>query len=480
MSDQHNKAIMGCAGDSLIRTPNLDRLASEGMRFSNAYTNAPLCAPARMSFVTSKLPSHNQIWDNMQILTSGALTWPHQLPKAGYETALIGRMHFEGPDQRHGFEKRISAGPYAVHPGMHHSVAVYKQGVPEADGQNRAVMETTGGKGKGAYEVIDENVTASTCDYLRHKAENTNENAPFAVVAGYLLPHCPFIGDPDAFDYYYSKLPEAAVTQETLDGLPDGVRRYLLARELDTPLDPARVRSCQASYYAMVESMDRMIGQILDTLKQTGLDENTLVIYVSDHGEQLNAHGCWGKSCYYEGAVGVPMIARCPGLIQPGSLCSALVSLVDIGPTVLKFAGADALPHADGTSMLALMTDQSQGEDRSVISELYDYRGDVSSAMLRRGPWKLWQISDDSPDILFNLYSDPDEEQNVAEDPDCQDVLESLKTELRAVCDLDSTVARSRELNAEYARIAEWARYALPTLPETERVPVDSQSFEFV
>jgi hypothetical protein len=100
--------------------------------------------------------------------------------------------------------------------------------------------------------------------------------------------------------------------------------------------------------------------------------------------------------------------------------------------------------------------------------------------MLRRGPWKLWQISDDSPDILFNLYSDPDEEQNVAEDPDCQDVLESLKTELRAVCDLDSTVARSRELNAEYARIAEWARYALPTLPETERVPVDSQSFEFV
>lgn len=480
MSDQHNRSVMGCAGDALARTPNLDRLASEGMQFTNAYTASPLCVPARTSFLTSKLPSRNRVWDNAHILNSGALTWLHRLPKAGYETALIGRMHFEGPDQSHGFQKTISLGPFAVHPGMYDAMRVYKDGVPSASGQNRSVMEVTGGKGKGPYEVIDERVTQSTCSYLQQKAEDGSDAKPFVAVTGFLLPHCPFIGDPEAFDYYYQRLPEPTVTQDYIDNLPEGVRRYLSARDLQTPLDPKRVRSCQAAYYAMIESMDRLVGQILDTLDDTGLAKNTLVVYVSDHGELLNTHGCWAKGCYYEGSAGIPLIARCPGLIPASSQCSSVVSLMDIGPTVLELANAECLPFADGISLLSSLAGESQHDEQPAFSELFDSRTGVGSAMVRSGPWKLWQFSDDSPDILFNLDLDPDEERNAVDDVDTQDILDALRSQLHNVINLESTVVQSQAMNIEYAGITEWAQFTRPILNETESVPLEIQSFEFV
>ncbi|NQZ70195.1 MAG: sulfatase-like hydrolase/transferase, partial [Lentisphaeria bacterium] len=106
MSDQHNKHVLGCYGDKIVRTPNLDRLAAQGMRFDNAYTPAPLCVPARMSFMTGRTPTNNQVWGNHGLLDSGIPTWAHVLGLAGYETSLIGRMHFESHDQYHGFENR--------------------------------------------------------------------------------------------------------------------------------------------------------------------------------------------------------------------------------------------------------------------------------------------------------------------------------------------------------------------------------------
>ena len=117
MSDQHSKRQLGSYGDSLVRTPNLDRLASEGMLFENAYCPSPVCVPSRMSFMTGRTPTGNRVWTNQHALHSGIPTWAHALGIAGYETALIGRMHFVGPDQRHGFERRPLGEYMAVHPG---------------------------------------------------------------------------------------------------------------------------------------------------------------------------------------------------------------------------------------------------------------------------------------------------------------------------------------------------------------------------
>ena len=117
ISDQHSRHFLGCCGNEVVRTPNIDRLASEGMLFTNAYCPSPLCVPSRMSFMTSRTPSRNRCWDNSHVLSSGIPTWAHALGAAGYETALIGRMHFVGPDQRHGFEKRPLGEFSARHPG---------------------------------------------------------------------------------------------------------------------------------------------------------------------------------------------------------------------------------------------------------------------------------------------------------------------------------------------------------------------------
>ena len=117
ISDQHSKHHLGCYGDALVRTPHLDRLASEGMRFDAAYTASPVCVPARMSFMSCRRPSANRVWTNHHLLHSGTPTWAHSLGAAGVDTALIGRMHFNGPDQRHGFSERPLGEYGAIHPG---------------------------------------------------------------------------------------------------------------------------------------------------------------------------------------------------------------------------------------------------------------------------------------------------------------------------------------------------------------------------
>ena len=145
MSDQHSKRQLGCYGDPLVRTPNLDRLAYEGMQFDNAYCPSPVCVPSRMSFMTGRTPTSNRVWTNQAVLNSGIPTWAHTLTNAGYETALIGRMHFVGPDQRHGFEKRPLGEYMAVHPGAPwEGEPVFKAIPTDATSQHRISVEMAG------------------------------------------------------------------------------------------------------------------------------------------------------------------------------------------------------------------------------------------------------------------------------------------------------------------------------------------------
>ena len=170
MSDQHSKRQIGCYGDKLIRTPNLDRLSYEGILFENAYTPSSLCVPARSSFMTSRTPSNNRVWNNLHVLSSGTPTWAHSLGATGYETALLGRMHFIGVDQIHGFEKR-PIGEYSAHlPGASSTGAPMFIKVPEAaSGEERMGVEMAG-YGMTSYHRFDEMVAEATCEYLAEKA----------------------------------------------------------------------------------------------------------------------------------------------------------------------------------------------------------------------------------------------------------------------------------------------------------------------
>ena len=170
MSDQHSKRQLGCYGDSLVRTPNLDRLASEGMLFENAYCPSPVCVPSRMSFMTGRTPSGNRVWTNQNVLHSGIPTWAHALGIAGYETALIGRMHFVGPDQRHGFERRPLGEYMAVHPGAPMQGEPIFQAIPtDTTSQHRVSVEMAG-VGLTSYNAFDDMVTNALVEYLEEKS----------------------------------------------------------------------------------------------------------------------------------------------------------------------------------------------------------------------------------------------------------------------------------------------------------------------
>ena len=158
MSDEHNKYHLGCHGDPLVQTPHLDRLAAEGMRFSNAYCPSPLCVPSRMAFVTCRYPSADQVWNNRHILPSSIPTWAHAVGATGYETALVGRMHFVAPDQRHGFERRPIGEYLAAYPGASRQGAPLFRGMPVATtGQPRISVECAG-RGRTTCQVFDEMV----------------------------------------------------------------------------------------------------------------------------------------------------------------------------------------------------------------------------------------------------------------------------------------------------------------------------------
>ena len=302
MSDQHSRRRLGCYGDPVVRTPNLDALASRGVRFENAYCPAPLCVPSRMSFLTGRHPSANRVWLNSHILSSAIPTWAHALGAAGYETALLGRMHFVGPDQRHGFERRPIGEYWSNYPGGSNPGAPLFKRIPSgASGQTRVAPESSG-TGSTTYSAMDEMIAAAACRYLQEKADGGGR--PFAATVGFVLPHCPYYAPKDLFNYYYERTDVPRPTPEDIDREPVAIHNLKRRLDLDAPLSPGRIRIAVAAYLGLCEYVDRLIGDILRKLADTGLDRSTLVIYCSDHGEMAGEHGLWGKSNYYEGSRG--------------------------------------------------------------------------------------------------------------------------------------------------------------------------------
>jgi len=472
MSDQHSKHFLGCYGNQLVRTPNLDRLGEEGMRFDNAYCPAPLCVPSRMSFLTSRTPSANEVWDNNHILSSGIPSWATVLTVAGYETSLIGRMHFCGPDQRHGFEHRpvgeASAGP----------VGMTRKGGPawtrfsgNTSGQCREAVEVAG-RGHTHYQWADEERTRVAVRWLKDKAGG-GRRRPFAAVLGYVLPHCPFVAPKPLFDYYYERVDIPPVEQRQ----PATIRRWRDIRGvLDPPLGEERVRVARAAYYGLCEHIDSLIGQVLDTLEETGLSRDTLVIYTSDHGEMAGDHGCWWKSNYYEGSVGVPLIARWPGVVRASTDSQAICNLLDIGPT-LAHAGGTEIPYpVHGRSLYKVLTD---GHDESwpdeTFSELIDHQGPtpLASRMIRSGPWKLWIHADEQklPPALFHLHDDPRELCDLGEEPAHADIRKRLLDRINAEWDPEQAVKKSKEYRQYFSLLRRWGRTVDPDCPDAMIYP---------
>ncbi len=475
MSDQHSKRQLGCYGDGLVRTPNLDRLARDGMLFENAYTPSPLCVPARSSFMTSRTPTNNRVWTNQQVLSSGIPTWAHSLGAGGYETALLGRMHFVGPDQRHGFEKR-PLGEYMAHlPGASMLGAPMFKKIPSSTtGQDRIALEMAG-YGATSYHRCDEMVTDAACLYLNEMAAGSDER-PFAAVVGFMMPHSPYFADKELFDYYYERVDVPQPTPEELAREPEPIKTFKRLRRLDEPLSAERIRVARAAYYGMCEFVDQQTGRILEMLDTTGLAENTLVIYTTDHGEMAGAHGCWWKSNYYEQSVGIPLIARLPGVVAAGIRNPAICNTIDLGPTLIEMTGADTLPQSDGSSLWKeLLGERDDTRPDETFSEFLGRWGDAPSRMVRRGAWKLYKYGGDAAPALFNLEDDPEEMNDLGSDPQHEAIRDELLQRVYDGWDPEHVLRETAASSKDMALLTEWGKVVQPRLDETLAVPEDAE-----
>jgi len=306
LSDQHRGDWMGCAGSRLVETPNLDRLAAGGARFSRAYCNYPLCGPSRMSMLTGRHPFRNGVFINEDFLSSETPTIAHALGLAGYETVLAGRMHFCGPDQRHGFHRRLVGDVTPSLPGAPGLDLGELAGATGAD----ATPVRLAGCAESAPSRFDDDVTAATERFCNE----WNEKRPLFLTVGLHGPHNPFnVPEP-----YHSR---AKARMEANDPGPvpptDTIKKHpffalRFKGKIEEILTEERIREVRINYAGLIDMLDERIGRILEAVGN--LPGPTLVIYASDHGEAAGDHHLFFKRSFFEGSLHVPfIISALPG-----------------------------------------------------------------------------------------------------------------------------------------------------------------------
>ncbi len=463
MSDQHHAGIMGCAGDGVAVTPNLDRLAGEGVRFSNAYCSFPLCGPSRMSFMTCRHPHEISLWDNESQLQSDIPTFAHSFLSAGYDTVLSGRMHFVGWDQRHGFVERIAADV----PESAYLAAGWKLGHVLGSLVDTPGMSLPGilksGPGRTAYHAYDEYVTRAAVGWLRKRGDE-RAGKPFLLTVGYASPHCPFVAPPEDFELFQKKISysDLPLPDESLHPANAAKRR---AFQIDPPPPIDAQWRARVAYYGLCSFLDRQVGAVIDAMRRAGLEKDTIVVYCSDHGEALGEHGMWWKSTFYDGSCRVPLIISWPGRLPAGIMRPENVSLMDIGSTLLDLACLDPLPGASGRSLCGLMDHGPAGWDDTAFAEFAERGSPLACRMLRSGHWKYNYYRGMRPE-LFNLQDDPSEKNNLSGKPRYAAVEASLRELVLRDWNPEHVSKYMERRNSELSLIGKWVEAANPPEPD--------------
>lgn len=458
-SDQHARHVTGCYGNAAVATPNLDRLAADGLVFDNAYCPSPICVPSRMSMLTGCYPSQQDCWTNDDFLASDRATWLHAVAAADYRPILVGRLHAMGPDQMHGYAAREIGDHSPNWAGIkRHDLGV----LANANDPYRASL-TASGIGQSAYEVKDIDTTQAACAALDRFAGGAD---PFCLSVGFILPHPPYVARREDYARYATSvgLPRLPVPHDEHPWLAWWRRDRGIADA--TAEESLRARR---AYFGLVTRLDTMIGQILDKLEATGLARNTLVVYSSDHGDQLGERGLWWKHTFYEESVAVPLIMRWPGQLAAGERRKQIVNLIEVSATMLDALSAPALPNASGRSFLGVARNASASWDDQTFSEYCTdavpaWTGGqaVRQRMIRRGRWKLVYYHGYAPQ-LFDLAADPDECRDCAADPTYSDIRADLTARLLADWDPDEIQRRMRRRRADKDLIGAWAQKTAPS-----------------
>ncbi|MBH0238051.1 choline-sulfatase [Methylobrevis albus] len=461
MVDQLNGTLFPDGPAAFLKTPHLAALAQRSARFANTYTASPLCAPARASFMSGQLPSRTRVYDNAAEFGSDIPTFAHHLRRAGYHTCLSGKMHFVGPDQMHGFEERLTTDIYPAdfgwtpdytRPGerigwwYHNLGSVTGAGVAEITNQLEYDDEV-------AYHAV-----RKLYDLSRRQDER-----PWCLTVSFTHPHDPYVARRRFWDLY-ADCPalDPVVPPIPFEEQDPHAQRLMLASDhAASPLTVEDVRRSRRAYFANISYVDEKIGEILDVLERGRMAEDTIVVFVSDHGDMLGERGLWFKMNFFEGSARVPLMIAAPGL--PAGRVGAPVSTLDVLPTLADLAGLDlgeVMPWTDGESLVPLARGTGT---RSAVPMEYAAEGSVAPLVaLRDGRWKLVLCEADPP-MLFDLERDPHERDNRFGDPAAAKALARLEAACAARWDLARFDAEVRASQARrhvvYAALRNGAYY---------------------
>ncbi len=438
VSDEHQSRAMGCAVEWAnkldIKTPNLDRLAARGIRFTNAYTPSPICVPARASFASGQYVHVNRLWDNAMPYSGKPKGWGHALQEKGVTVESIGKLHYRSDEDPAGFD--VEHIPMQVAGGVGMVWASIRKEEERVSVPGRMLGDYIG-PGHSKYTEYDEAVVSRTIKWLHDRSHMSSD--PWCLYVGLVAPHFPLVVPPEFFELYpLDELPE--VKQHPAKGYirhPWVEKQNAMGSSEDKFKNEEERLTAMASYYGLCSWLDYNVGRILKALDEAGFRDNTTIIYTSDHGDNVGARGLWGKSNMYEESAAIPMIMSGPHLAP--SICHTPVSWIDVSATIAEHFGTSLSCDTPGSSIKDIAS-MPYDPERVVFSE-YHAAGAVSGAfMVRKGAWKYIHYVGFEPE-LFNLKDDPEELQNLAHSAEFVLKLEELNAELQSICDPEETDA---------------------------------------
>ncbi|MCB2109950.1 MAG: choline-sulfatase [Defluviimonas sp.] len=450
MVDQLNGTLFPDGPADWLHAPALKALAARSVRFRNAYTASPLCAPGRASFMTGRLPSRTGVYDNAAEFASDIPTFAHHLRRAGYQTCLSGKMHFVGPDQLHGFESRLTTDIYPADFGW---TPDYRKPGERIDWWYHNMGSVTGA---GVAEITNQmeydDEVAFNAEQKLYDLARGADTRPWCLTVSFTHPHDPYVARRTYWDLYEDcdhLLPDVpAMAYEDHDAHS---RRIFDANDWRSySITEDHIRRARRAYLANISYLDDKIAGILKVMEATG--QEAIVVFVSDHGDMLGERGLWYKMTFFEGSARVPLMIAAPG-VRPHRI-DVSVSTLDVTPTLCELAGVsldEVLPWTDGESLVPLANGA-----RRTAPVCMEYAAEASYAplvALREGRWKYTRCALD-PDLLFDLEADPHERTNLAGDPAHAETLTRLRAQSEARWDLARFDA---EIRASQAR--RWVVY---------------------
>ncbi|MBI5724856.1 MAG: sulfatase-like hydrolase/transferase [Planctomycetes bacterium] len=410
MGDEHPVFMTGCYGHRSVRTPAIDSLARRGRIFDAAYCPSPICAPSRAAMLAGRHVHNIEVWDNASPFRSDWPTFAHSFSAAGYRTILCGKMHFVGPDQVHGFDERWTQD---IYPATFEWTRSNRAATAVNDGQCiDRVLEA--GKGWTPDMDYDEEVIFRT-EYGLRRIARQKDRLPFMLCASFTGPHYPYRAPEKYWNLYDDgdvDLP--SIPKDYANREHEYVKWLRRHGQFEKLVSDKICRMARRAILGRITMLDDYIGRILRLLHETGLDNDTIVIYTSDHGDMMGEHGLWFKNAAYEWSSRVPWIISGPGI--PQGRISEATSLLDIGPTLCSLANVQPVYDVtDGRDLSDLVLAKRRGGPGVAIMENYGEGVWRGWRMIRRGNLKMTYVPGLEPE-LFDLAADPDEWNNLASD----------------------------------------------------------------